>query len=94
MEYLGWGRSVSTGPALRDRGRRGGVLVFLQTLILMGDGCRQVGTTRSETDTANSKETTAKEKMGMTLLICLAHSDTNDGKGRRYSSYARNTFFS
>ena len=35
----------------------------------MGDWCRQVGTTRSETDTANSKETTAKEKMGMTLLI-------------------------
>jgi hypothetical protein len=56
--------------------------------------CRQVGMTRSETDTANSKETTAKGKMGMTLLICLAYSDTNDGRGRRYSSYGRDTFFS
>ena len=60
----------------------------------MGDGCRQVGTTRSETDTANSKETTVKEEIGMTLLICLVYSDTNDGRGRRDSSYGRNTFFS
>lgn len=47
-----------------------------------------------KTDTANSKENTVKEEMGMTLLICLAYSDTNDGRGRRYSSYGRNTFFS
>jgi hypothetical protein len=47
-----------------------------------------------KTDTENSKENTAKEEMGMTLLICLAHSDTNDGRGRRYSSYGRDTFFS
>jgi hypothetical protein len=47
-----------------------------------------------KTDTANSKENTAKEEMGMTLLICFAYSDTNDGRGRRYSSYGRNTFFS
>jgi len=60
----------------------------------MGDWCRQVGTTRSETDTANSKENTAKEEMGMTLLICFAHSDTNDGRGKRYFFYGRNTFFS
>jgi len=45
-------------------------------------------------DTANSKENAAKEEMGMTLLICFAHSDANDGRGRRYSSYGRNTFFS
>jgi hypothetical protein len=32
--------------------------------------------------------------MGMTLLICFAHSDRNAGRGRRYSSYGRNTFFS
>ena len=89
-----WGRSVSLGPALRDRGRRGGDLVCLQILSLMGDWCRQVGTTRSETDTANSKENTAKEEMGMTLLICFAHSDTNDGRGKRYFFYGRNTFFS
>jgi hypothetical protein len=29
------------------RGRRGGTLVFLQTLILMGDWCRQVGHQKS-----------------------------------------------
>jgi hypothetical protein len=34
-----------------------------------------------KTDTANSKENTAKEEMGMTLLICLASSDTNSGRG-------------
>ncbi len=33
-------------------------------------------------DTANSKENTVKEEMGMTLLICLAYSDTNDGRGK------------
>jgi len=33
-----WNRRFS-GPAMRDRGRRGGALVFLQTLILMGDWC-------------------------------------------------------
>ena len=48
------------GPAMRDRDRRGGALVFLQTSNLMGDWCRQVGTTRSETDTNKFKETTAK----------------------------------
>jgi hypothetical protein len=47
-----------------------------------------------KTDTANSKENTAKEEMGMTLLTCLAYSDTNDGRERRYFSYGRNTFFS
>jgi len=47
-----------------------------------------------KTDTANSKENTVKEEMGMTLLICLVYSDTNDGRGRRDSSYGRNTFFS
>jgi hypothetical protein len=41
---------------------------------------------------ANSKENAAKEEMGMTLLICLAYSDTNPGRGRRYPSYGRNTF--
>jgi hypothetical protein len=43
---------------------------------------------------ANSKENMANGKMEMTLLICLVYSDTNDGRGRRYSSYGRNTFFS
>jgi len=38
----------------------GGELVFLQTLILMGDWCRQ------ETDTDKPKETTAKGKKLMT----------------------------
>jgi len=33
-----------------------------------------------KTDTANSKENTVKEEMGMTLLICLVHSDANDGR--------------
>ena len=47
-----------------------------------------------KTDTDKPKETTAKGKMGMTLLICFAHSNANDGRGRRYSSYGRNTFFS
>jgi hypothetical protein len=41
---------------------------------------------------ANSKENSAKEEMGMTRLICLTYSDTNDGRGRRYSSYDRNIF--
>jgi hypothetical protein len=36
-----------------------------------------------KTDTANSKENTAKEEMGMTLLICLVYSDTNDGRGEK-----------
>jgi len=31
-----------------------------------------------KTDTANSKENTVKEEIGMTLLICLVYSDTND----------------
>ena len=44
--------------------------------------------------TLQTQKKTAKEEMGMTLLICLAHSDTNDGRGRRYSTYGRNTFFS
>ena len=47
------------GPAMRDRGRRGN-LIFLQTLILMGDWCRQ------ETDIYKPKETTAKGKKLMT----------------------------
>jgi hypothetical protein len=45
-------------------------------------------------DTANSKEDTAKEEMGMTLLVCFACSDTNDGRERRYSPSGRNTFCS
>jgi len=32
------------------------------------------------TDTDKPKETAAKGKMGMTLLICFAHSDTDDGR--------------
>ncbi len=70
------------------------ILFSLDRCLLMGDWCRQVGTTRSETDTDKPKETTAKGKIGMTLLICFAYSDANDGRGRRYSSYGRNTFFS
>jgi len=94
MEYLAWGRSVSPGPALRDRGHRGGALVFLQTLSLMGDWCRQESMTRFETDTIKPKETTVKGEMRMTRLIHFVHSDTDDGSGRRYSSYGRNSFLS
>jgi hypothetical protein len=36
-----------------------------------------------KTDTANSKENTVKEEMGMTLLIRPVHSDTNDGRGKK-----------
>jgi len=36
----------------------------------------------------------AMGEIEMTLLICLAYSDTNDGRGRRYFSYGRNAFFS
>jgi hypothetical protein len=36
-----------------------------------------------------------QEKLvGLTLLICFSHSRTNDGRGRRYSSYGRNTLLS
>ncbi|MBM4276566.1 MAG: hypothetical protein FJ130_01625 [Deltaproteobacteria bacterium] len=41
-----------------------------------------------------STETTAKEEMRMTLLICITRSDTNNRSGRRYSSYGTNAFFS
>jgi len=34
------------------------------------------------------------EEIGMTLLICLVYCDTHGGRGRRYFSYCRNTFFS
>ncbi|MBM4324637.1 MAG: hypothetical protein FJ115_13840 [Deltaproteobacteria bacterium] len=68
------------------------ILVFLQTLILMGDWCRQDSMIHFETDTENSKETTAKEKMGMTRWICFAHSDATDGNERRYSSCGRDIF--
>jgi hypothetical protein len=34
-----------------------------------------------------------QKKQQMTLLIFLTHSDTNDGRGRRYSTYGRNTYF-
>ena len=36
-----------------------------------------------KTDTANSKENTAKREMGMTLLICFVYSDTDDGRGKK-----------
>jgi len=62
-----WNRRFS-GSAKADRGRRE-KRVLLLTLILMGDWCRQVGTTRSETDTDKPKEIKAKEEIGMTLLI-------------------------
>ncbi len=46
---------------LNGRGYRGEALVFLETLILMGDWGRQ------ETDTDKPKETTAKEEKSMTV---------------------------
>jgi len=46
-----------------------------------------------KTDTANSKEKTVKEEMGMTLLIWLAYSDTND-EGKEDTSLTVGIFFS
>ena len=53
----------------------------------MGDWCRQDGHCKL-------KENTAKEEMGMTLLICLVYSDTNDGRGETNSSYGRSGLIS
>jgi hypothetical protein len=47
-----------------------------------------------KTDTANSKENTVKEQMGMTLSIRVAHFEpTTEGKEDIFS-YDRNSFFS